>query len=86
MVPPHILPEVGELKSGAGVVGPPLALFVAIAEKVEDEAAHRVGRVVAIVKQVLVGGMALSRLVHTIGGDELEKGFTGDLEGIHRLL
>ncbi len=81
-----VLPEVGELEGGAGVVGETLALFVPVVEDVEEEAATWVGGVIAVVEEVIEGWVAGDFLVHAVGFDELEEGFAGDAEELDGLL
>jgi hypothetical protein len=46
----NILPEIGELKSAAGLVGQFLALSIAIAAKVENQTADGIGAAAAIIE------------------------------------
>ena len=48
--------------------------------------AHRVGRVVAVMEQVGVGGVARPALIHPVGLNQLEKRRRRQVKGLYRLL
>src|ERR1700730_40627 len=74
----YVLPEIGELQSGAGRVGEELSLFIAIAAEIEDEASNRIGGVGAVIKDSGPGGVTLYGLILTKGLEEIGKRLLGD--------
>ena len=50
-----VLPEIRELQSAAHEIRKPLALGVAIAEKIQHQASHRIGRITRIAEQIIDG-------------------------------
>src|SRR5437588_3224706 len=50
-----VLPEIGELQRGAGVVGKALALSIPVSAKVQNQMADGIGRVVAVGEHVIEG-------------------------------
>ena len=58
-----ILPEVGKLESGTGVVGELLTLLVPVTAEIQDQAANRIGRIPAVVQHMVESGKASHGLV-----------------------
>jgi hypothetical protein len=77
----HVLPEIRKLQGSARAVGKALALFVSIATDVEDDAAHRVGRVAAITEDVIERLVAMYRLVLPKGLEKIGEGLLRNLTG-----
>ncbi len=75
-----ILPEVGELQRGAGVVGKLLALRVVIAAEIEDEMPDRIRRVAAVGEHIVEGFETGDGLVLAEGDQEIGKLVLGNFK------
>ena len=79
-----VLPEIGELQSGAGVIGELLAFGVVIAAEIEDEMADRIGRVTAVGENIVKGFETGDGLVLAEGDEEIGEFVFRDGELVHR--
>ena len=79
-----VLPEIGELQSGAGGVREALALRVAITAQIEHQAADGVRRIAAIAKHAVPIGIAVHHLVLAKRGQQIGKRLHGNIEGTNR--
>src|SRR5581483_4498466 len=80
---PDVLPEIGQLQRGTGVVGKLLPLRVAIAAKIQDQMAYRVCRIAAIAEQVFKGFIASHTLVLAKRGQQIRELVPRDIELTH---
>ncbi len=80
-----VLPEVGQLQSGAGVVGELLALGVAITAQVEDEMAYGIRRIAAIGEDVFESLETSNGLVLAEGDEQVGEFVLGNAELSHSL-
>ena len=63
-----------------------LPFFVPVAEEVQEQVAYRVGRVVAVMEQVGVGGVTLPALVHPVSLNQFEKRLRRQVKSLDGLL
>ncbi len=80
----HILPEIGQLKRGAGGVGEPDALGIGVSAQAQHQPADRVGRIAAVGEQVLVGRIARHGLVLHEGADQIGERLLRNLMPVDR--
>lgn len=80
-----VLPKIGELESGAGGVRQRLALFVAIAAKIEDEAADGIRGKNAVADHGVPSRITLDGLVLAEGAQEIGEGLFGNILGRYGL-
>src|SRR5689334_14705274 len=59
----NVLPKIRKLQRGAGGVGKTLALLVAVAAKIQNEAADRIRRINTVAEDAIPVGVALSGLI-----------------------
>ena len=67
----YVLPEIGELERGAGVVGKLLALGIAVSAKVEDEVSDGIGGVATVGEEVVERFVSSDGLVLTERREEV---------------
>ncbi len=58
-----VLPEIRELERGAGRIGKPLALGIAVPAKVEHQTSHGISRIAAVSEHAVPRGVTMHRLV-----------------------
>ena len=75
-----VLPEVGQLQRGAGVVGKLLALGIVIAAQVEDEMPYGIRRVAAVGEHIVEGFETSDGLVLTEGNQQIGKLVFGNVK------
>ncbi len=69
----HILPEIGQLQCGAGLVGENLAGLVAIPAQIQNQPAHGIGAAAAIVQDLRIRLIARHALILFKGVDQVKK-------------
>ena len=77
----NVLPEIRELESGAGGVGHRLALFVAIAAEIKDEASNRIRGIDAIADHGIPGRITLYVLILAEGLQQIGERLLGNILG-----
>src|SRR5438128_607685 len=78
----NILPEVGQLESGASEIGERLPLVVVVAAEIKHKAPHRIRRVTAIRYDGIPRGIAMHRLVLAKRGQQIRKRRDGNVESV----
>ncbi len=78
-----ILPEIGELEPAAHKTRKMLALGVAVAEKIEHQPPHRIGRVARVAEQIVERVEALKIDVATKGAEQIDEWLARDLVAAH---
>src|SRR5579864_1881708 len=76
----NVLPEICQLKGGAGVVGKLLALGIAVSAEIKYEMSNGISRVAAIAKNIVEGVEARDGLILTEGNQEIRKLMLGNVE------
>ena len=59
---------------------------VRVAKETKEQMAHRIGRMVAIIKQVVIGRVTLIALVHAVGLNQFQERLPRNLKGMDGLL
>ena len=84
VVDADILPEIGELEGGTGLVGEGETLGVAIAAGIEDDAADGIRGVAAVAEGIGHGGETGDGLILAEGDEQIGEWLLGDVAGADR--
>ena len=78
-----ILPEICKLQGGAGGVGKRLALLVSVPAEIQDQSAHWIRGIAAIIEHALPIRVAMNGLVLPKRLQQVGKGLDGNVEFAH---
>src|SRR5205814_3022068 len=75
-----VLPEIGQLQCGAGVIGKTLTLRITVSTKIKDQMADRIRRVAAIAEQIVKRFISGDGLVLTKRLEQICKWLLGNIK------